>query len=556
VTTTGGEDLTTVPPAGQLRDTLLEREHELDALTRALERARAGDGALVLMRGEGGLGKSDLLATLREQAGRAGLTVLSARGDDLEHGFPFGVALQLFEALLRDAGPEQRNSLLEGGAALAGALLDHTVPAPVAWMPGDPGTAGAAPTAEHGLVHGLYWLTANLAAHGPVALLLDDAHWADPQSLRFLAYLGQRLHGLPALVVVAGRVSEPGGEGELLGRLATVPGGVTVVPQALSLDAAAELLVRCLPNGPRHEAAFVSACHEATGGNPLLLRELAGALRTEGVTPTAKGARRAREIGPAPVSRSLTLTLARLGDDATRVARSVAVLGDDAQPVHIARLARLSLASAVEAADALARAGVFARADRAAFAHPILRAAVYEELEPGERRLAHHTAACVQAEYGAAPERIAAHLAAAQPAGDAWAVESLATAARTALARGAPAVAAGFLRRALDEPPPPQSRANLLMELGRAEAAAGDPAAPGHLRGALALLDDPGHRAEVRRTLAAHCSTWVAATRPPTPSSTASTRPLRAVTWPSSSPPTTPRRACGARPRGRGPSPG
>jgi len=107
----------------------------------------------------------------------------------------------------------------------------------------------------------------------------------------------------------------------------------------------------------------------------------------------------------------------------------------------------------------------------------------------------------VTAEYGAAPERVAAHLAAAQPAGDAWAVESLATAARTALARGAPAVAAGFLRRALDEPPPPESRADLLMELGRAEAAAGDPAAPRRLEQALALVEDPARRAEVRRTL-------------------------------------------------------
>ncbi|MGI8511324.1 MAG: helix-turn-helix transcriptional regulator, partial [Solirubrobacteraceae bacterium] len=320
-------------------------------------------------------------------------------------------------------------------------------------------------------------------------------------SLRFLAYLGQRLHGLGALVVVAGRASEPGGEGGLIDRLAALPGAAAVAPRALSLDAATELLTRCLPAGPQPEAPFVTACHEVTGGNPLLLRELAGALREEGVAPTAQGAWRAREIGPAPVSRSLTLTLSRLGEDATRVARSVAVLGDDAQAAHVARLARLSLASAVEAADALARAGVFARGDRVAFAHPIQRAAVYEELEPGERSLAHHAAARVTAEYGAAPERVAAHLAAAQPTGDAWAVESLATAARTALTRGAPAAAAGFLRRALDEPPPPELRADLLVELGRAEAAAGDPRAPSRLEEALALIDDPVRRAGVRRTL-------------------------------------------------------
>ncbi|MDQ3608286.1 MAG: ATP-binding protein, partial [Actinomycetota bacterium] len=97
MTTTRAGDLATVPPAGQLHPALLEREHEFDALAQALARTRAGEGALVVLRGEGGLGKSALLATVREQAGQAGLTVLAARGDELEHGFPFGVALQRFE---------------------------------------------------------------------------------------------------------------------------------------------------------------------------------------------------------------------------------------------------------------------------------------------------------------------------------------------------------------------------------------------------------------------------------------------------------------------------
>ena len=58
-------------------------------------------------------------------------------------------------------------------------------------------------------LHGLYWLTANLAAEQPLLILVDDAHWADPPSLRWLAYLAQRLDGLPAALIVAARPGEP-----------------------------------------------------------------------------------------------------------------------------------------------------------------------------------------------------------------------------------------------------------------------------------------------------------------------------------------------------------
>ncbi|GEL19259.1 ATP-binding protein [Pseudonocardia asaccharolytica] len=60
------------------------------------------------------------------------------------------------------------------------------------------------------MLHGLYWLTANLAARDPLLIAVDDAHWADPASLRFLNYLARRLDGLTVLLVVAARPTATG----------------------------------------------------------------------------------------------------------------------------------------------------------------------------------------------------------------------------------------------------------------------------------------------------------------------------------------------------------
>src|SRR5688500_5108625 len=158
-------------------DRLFEREPQLRALDDLLERARAGSGALLVVRGEAGAGKSALLAAARERA--AGITVLRSTGSELERAFSFGVVLQLLAGTARD------ERALHGAARLA---------APIFAAEGADTVRGGDPFP---LFHGLHWLVSNLAEAGPVALLVDDAHWADVLSLRFLDYLQQRLDELP-----------------------------------------------------------------------------------------------------------------------------------------------------------------------------------------------------------------------------------------------------------------------------------------------------------------------------------------------------------------------
>ena len=170
---------------------LLERAAERGRIAAALEAARAGGGALLAIEGEAGIGKTRLLALARELAGER-FEVLSARGAELEQRLAYGVCTQLFERRLAAMSPGEREQVLAGAAVHAQAALGL-------------GEGSESPNVE---LHGLYWLVANLAGQRPLLLLVDDLHWGDEPSLRWLHYVSGRLDGLRALVVVATRPSD------------------------------------------------------------------------------------------------------------------------------------------------------------------------------------------------------------------------------------------------------------------------------------------------------------------------------------------------------------
>jgi DNA-binding CsgD family transcriptional regulator len=168
------------------------------------------------------------------------------------------------------------------------------------------------------------------------------------------------------------------------------------------------------------------------------------------------------------------------------------VLGDDADPAHVAALSGSGRAGDV--LEALRRADVLARSRPPAFAHPLVRAAVAADIPAAERARLHREAARLLASAGAEPERPAAHLLEVEPAREAWVVDTLAAAAEATAARGAPETAARLLRRALAEPPAPERRHALLMAAGGNEAQAGDRRAIGHLREAADAAGDADAR--------------------------------------------------------------
>lgn len=475
-------------------DDLLEREAELATFDAALEAARRGAGSLLALEGPAGIGKTRLLAAAAERASELGVEVLRARGSELERSSSFGLARQLFEPHLRGATAEEREALLDGAAALAAPALG------VAPLPSETAPTSVALDPMFATLHGLYWLAANLAERAPVLLALDDLHWADAGSLRFLAFLFPRLPELPVLSAIAYRRGEPGVDSEPLDELAASPGARLLRPRPLSGSATRELVRARL--SPEADDAFCSACLEVTGGNPFLLGELLAELAAEGMRPTATAAKQVRDFAPPTVARSVLVRLARLGEPAAALARSVAVLGDGAPLARAAELSELEPAAARRGADALARAGILASGSVLSFAHPLLRSAVYSELSPGARAEAHERAARLLAEAGAPADSIAVHLVATDPAAKPFVVATLRAAAAEAMERGDSKAEVAYLSRALAEPPPAGERAAVLRELGLAEVRAGELSGPDHLREGLAQTDDLETLAALGPTLA------------------------------------------------------
>lgn len=458
---------------------LLEREQELARLTELVASVSGRDGAVAVIEGAAGIGKTRLLAAVREQATRSGMTVLAARGAELEREFSFGVVRQLFEPALAGAG--DREAAFAGAAALAEPLLSGSPAAAV----GDP----------FAIYHGLYWVAANLAAERPLLLAVDDLHWCDTPSLEFLDFLGRRLDGVQLLVATAVRPSEPRANRALIDSLLSGPAAAVLAPQPLSPPMSARLVGSML--GEHAEPAFADACHDASGGNPLLLTELLKALAAEQVEPTAAEVDRVREIGPQAVARAMRMRLAALSPEATRLAESAAVLGDGSLLADAGALAGLDPAGTMEQAAGMERIGILRPGDRVEFVHPLLRAAIYDSLGLVGQRLAHTRAARLLTERARPAEQIAAQILVSPPNDDPAAVEVLRTAAARSLADGSASLAVTYLERALLEPPPEPERAEVLISLGGAEALVNGPNAAEHLREAIGLTADPVARARI-----------------------------------------------------------
>ena len=461
-------------------DLLLDRDVELAALERQLAAIRSGAGRVVVVEGPAGIGKSSLLGAVTRSAAAHGMTVVRARGGPLEQDAVWGVARQLFEPLRER---EDWSVLTAGAASLAARALDAGAPEPA--LAGD---------AMHAAVHGLVWLTCNLTERAPVLIVVDDIHWADPASLRWLAQLSRRLDELPLGVLCAVRAGEPSSDPELLAELLAATPEPSVRPRPLGPAATQVLVGRRLPTA---DAAFAHACHAVTAGNPFLLGGLLNHLVAEKIAPDEDTTRRLSSFGPEQIARALERRLARLPEGAVGLARALAVLGRDAPLRHAARLAGLSPRDAARVADALRAAGLVDGDDRLTFVHPLIAAAVYGALPPGTRALWHCDAARLLSAERADPERVALHLLHTDPQARAQTVEALRAAAAGASARGAPESAVAFLRRALAEPPLEQgTEAAVRLELGLARAVHVQPDAPDLLREAVESAASPAQRTE------------------------------------------------------------
>jgi DNA-binding CsgD family transcriptional regulator len=437
---------------------LLERATALDDLTGWLAEARAGQGRLVLVAGEAGVGKTSLLDefTRRQGHGSAGLglRLLRAGCDALTTPRPFGPVVDLAPAL--------------GGRIpelLRGETLTRAVSQRAAVEPGDrSGTTGE--LARDALMSGLL---DQFSDGGAWVLMVEDLHWADDTTLDLISFLARRIGQRRIMIVGSYRADEIGPAHplrRLLGDLATVAAVRRLRLDPLSLDAVTTMAQRSGVD-PRQ-------LYETTGGNAFYVTEvIAGAaeIRPAEIPPAelplADGIPAANGIplpdGIPPTVRDAVLArAARLSSRARQLLDAAAVIS---APVETWLLAEVA-GSAPEHLDECVAAGMLAgRAGGVRFRHELARRAIGLAVPPGRLADLHQrTLAALRARpvLNNDATRLAHH---AEGAGDAAAVLTYARpAGHWAATLGAHHTAAGQYERALRfaDGLPPAELADLL----------------------------------------------------------------------------------------------
>ncbi|HZD66108.1 MAG TPA: AAA family ATPase, partial [Acidimicrobiales bacterium] len=356
---TSGGDLPAL--RGEATPGLVERDGVIGAVGRLLASAAAGGGGALLVVGEAGLGKT---AVCRRAMGMAAGTFRLGvgRGDPVEAGVAFGVVSQ---ALHRLGVPDP----LQAGAA-RGAAMDVRA-ARLAGVRAALGGAGR-----------------------PTLVVLEDLHWADPDSLAAVSYLCRRLPG-SSLAVVATLRPWPGEAAAVAARLAEEPRVTLVRLTPLSEEATGGLLRARLGSGTGAEA--VGRTWRLTGGNPLLLEQM--------VLARAQGAPLSDLEGPmAPVvDATLLARFAGLSRDGHRCARAAAVLGTTFADADAVSVAGLDQAGAESAVDELLATGLVVPGEAEgtlAFVHPLFASGVYRALAPARRARLHRRAFALLAGRG------------------------------------------------------------------------------------------------------------------------------------------------------------
>ncbi|MFI2346041.1 ATP-binding protein [Streptomyces sp. NPDC019443] len=475
---------------GRPRRLLLERDAELaalDALLTDLGASFTGSaapctGGLVALAGPAGLGKTTLLNEVRRRAVARGCTVLFACGGEQEQGVAFHVVRQLVQPVLAAGSEKEHRKIL-------GSWYDIVAPA-VGLVAGN----GNASPDPQGVRDGLDWIATRFAVQrAPLVVMLDDAHWADAESLAWLTGFAPRVTELPMLLVVAYRSDELPADSVAFGRLAERLGSRPFDLVPLTPSGVSRIVRETL--GEEADEAFCRETWAVTGGNPFETVELVAKVADRGLKPQTVHVPELRELASAVKGNGLVERLERLGTSAVRFAWSAAVLGSEASRSLAASVGGLGEAESADAVARLREARILADAapdapedDRLEFFHPLVATAVYRAIPAAFRVAMHGQAAAIVSSAGLGATTAARHLLEMHPESDPWAVRQLREAAREYLRAGAPEAARRCLARALREPPALEERADLLFELGCSALLTEPATTVNHLR---AALDEP-----------------------------------------------------------------
>jgi DNA-binding NarL/FixJ family response regulator/tetratricopeptide (TPR) repeat protein len=376
-----------VVPSATPGGALIGRDADTALLVRLVGEVTGGRGTAVLIEGEPGIGKSVLVRAALAEAPRVGCQVFWGAGDELGQALPLLPFLDGLRVREPYASP-RRNTILR---LLRGELA------------ADRGTDVSAALAEQ-----LLALVGEQCAVQPTVLVIDDLQWADQASIALWGRLARSARQLPLLLV--GMMRPVPQRDDLLALRRAVDDAVRLQLTGLGGAAVTEL-VTALAGGQPDDKLLALA--DGAAGNPLYVTELVAALaRSSSLTVTESGAAELTD-GPAPSSLSAAIAdrLGFVSGPVREVVQAAALLGVDFAVPDLATVLGRGVADLVPAVDDARAAGVLTESGYGlAFRHPLIRAALYDEIPEPVRAAWHRDAGRALAEVGAPADRVARQL--------------------------------------------------------------------------------------------------------------------------------------------------
>lgn len=465
------------PVQGASRVGFVGREAEFGRLRAALADARAGQGRLVLVGGEMGIGKSRIAYELADEAQAVGMEVLWGWMWEADGAPTFWPWVLIMRSWMATRAPERLRQVLGSDAAVIAQLLPEVAER----LPGLPDPPSLKPAeARFRLFDAVTRVLKRVASMRPLVLVLDDLHRADVPSLLLLQFLARELGDAHILVVGTFRDTKADQDQLFVGVLAEL--GREPVTRRMELEGLSEDHVARfveLATGIEASPVLVAKLHERTSGNPLFLSQLVLPLAEEGDLDRFE--EELDERVPQEVLEAVQWRLGQLPEAARTVLMRASVMGRRFYLDVLATVSGLDEGRLLELIEQAAALG-FVReeprtANRYRFSHILVRDALYRQLSGPRRALLHQRIGETLEERYAddLKPRLAPLAHHFLQAGDrAKALGYLSRAGEQAMAQLAYEEAARLFELALDQSPDEARRCGLLLALADAQMKAGD----------------------------------------------------------------------------------